>query len=246
MKELTTKTIRDIALEMPVSTRVFEELKIDYCCGGRRFFNEACQLAGVSPVFAAQKISAALKNASDGESVEFAEKKSPSELADYIVEKHHIFSRNEIGRLTNLMENVCHKHGKQNPELATLRKIFRTLCDDLMVHMRREEFILFPYIKNLEMSREHSFSMPFPHFGTVQNPIRMMMLEHDNAGEILKEMSEITNNYSVPETACLSFKTLYSGLRELEKDLHQHIHLENNILFPNAIELEQKVLFGGK
>lgn len=244
MQELTTKTIREIAIEMPVTTRVFEELKIDYCCGGRRNFNEACTVAGVSPSIVSAKISAVLKDAANGQKIDSVERKSPSQLVDYIVEKHHLFTRQEIGRLTTLIEKVCHKHGDRNPELLELRRVFRILFDDLTVHMRKEEFILFPYIKNLEASQKNHSFVPYPHFGTVQNPVRMMMTEHDAASDFLKEMRQITDDYTAPENACPSFKSLYFGLQELEKDLHRHIHLENNILFPLAIELEHKVFFG--
>lgn len=244
MQNLTTKTIREIALEMPASTRVFEELKIDYCCGGRRNFTEACRAAGVSPLIAAEKISAVLTN-NDGEN-DFVERKSPSALIDYIIEKHHVFTRQEIGRLTALMEKVCHKHARQNPVLFELKKVFRNLCDDLTVHMRKEEFVLFPYIKNLETAREKYLSISFPPFGTVQNPVRVMMTEHDAAGDFLREMRELTDDFTAPENACTSYKALYFGLEELEKDLHQHIHLENNVLFPAAVELEREALFGVK
>lgn len=242
MQNLTTKTIREIAVEMPATTRIFEEMKIDYCCGGRRNFNEACRLAGVSPLVVSEKISAVLKNSA--EKNDPVEKKTLSALVDYIVEKHHMFTRQEIGRLMNLMEKVCYKHGKQNAELGKLRKVFRTLCDDLTAHMQKEEFVLFPFVKNLERAQEKNLSVPFPPFSTVQNPVRVMMTEHDAAGDFLREMRELTGDYAVPENACPSFRALYFGLEELEKDLHQHIHLENNLLFPRAIQLEQEVLFG--
>lgn len=242
MENLTVKTIREIANEMPAATRVFEEFKIDYCCGGRRNFNDACQFAGISPLVVSEKISAVLKNSAD--ETNSVEKKSPSALVDYIVEKHHTFTRQEIGRLTILMEKVCYKHDKQHAELADLRKVFRALCDDLTAHMRKEEFVLFPFIKNLEMSEKRNLSVTVPPFATVQNPVRMMMTEHHAAGNFLREMHKITNNYNVPEAACPSFRALYFGLEELERDLHRHIHLENNILFPLAVELEQKVIFG--
>lgn len=242
MQNFTTKTIREIAVEMPATTRVFEEYKIDFCCGGGRNFYDACQFAGVAPEIVSQKINQILSNQT--ESVETAQQKSVSELIDYILEKHHVFTKAEITRLSALMEKVCRKHGARHDELFTLQKSFTALCDELTPHMRKEETVLFPFIKHLEMSEANNLSLPHPPFKTVKNPVRMMMIEHDAAGDILRKMREITKDYVLPENACPSFQALYFGLEELEKDLHRHIHLENNVLFPDAVKLEQKVIFG--
>jgi regulator of cell morphogenesis and NO signaling len=241
MQNFTTKTIREIAVEAPATTRVFEEFKIDFCCGGGYSFNDACRRAGVKPELVSQKISQVLK---DDRELGAPETKGVSELIDYILEKHHVFTKAEITRLSALMEKVRRKHGETHPELFLLQNELIRLCDDLTPHMQKEETVLFPFIKNLEMALTGDLSTPRPPFGTVKNPIRMMMTEHDTDGEILRKMREITNDYAVPETACTSFRALYFGLEALEKDLHRHIHLENNILFPQAVKLEQKVLFG--
>lgn len=243
IKDLTTKTIREIALEMPQTTRVFEEFKIDYCCGGRKPFAEACQIAGVDPEALALKLEA-VSDASY-ETADFPEQLAASELIDYILEKHHVFTKNEIERLTPLMAKVCRKHGEIHAELFDLEMTFRLLCDDLIVHMRKEEMVLFPFIKTMEASVSNNLSVAEPHFRTVRNPVRMMMEEHDTAGELLVKMRRITNDYLLPEGACPSFKTLYFGLQDLERDLHRHIHLENNVLFPQAVELEQKTFGQG-
>lgn len=239
MNEIMTKTIREIAVEMPVTTRVFEEFKIDYCCGGGRAFSDACQAVGVAPEIVSQKINEAIKN----QTVDFKapETKNLTELIDYILEKHHVFTKTEIARLSALMEKVCRKHGENHFELFALEKEFHLLCQDLIPHMQKEEMVLFPFIKHLDSAAEKNLSAPRPPFGTVKNPVRMMMNEHDTDGEILRKMREITNDYAVPEGACPSFRALYFGLADLEKDLHRHIHLENNVLFPRAIEIEQKV-----
>ncbi len=242
MQDFTTKTIREIAVEMPVTTRVFEEYKIDFCCGGGRSFSDACQIAGVSPEEVSRKLYQVLNNQSkDSESLE---PQNTTELIDYILEKHHAFTRNEIARLSVLMEKVCRKHGESYHELSTLQKLFAELCDDLNRHLLKEENVLFPFIKHLEMSEANNLSSPHPPFVTVKNPVRMMMIEHDKAGNILQKMREITKDYSLPESACPSLQALYFGLAELEADLHYHIHLENNVLFPEAVKLEQKVIFG--
>jgi regulator of cell morphogenesis and NO signaling len=242
MQDFTTKTIREIAVAAPAAVPVFEEYKIDYCCGGGRNFNDACRFAGVAPAVVSQKINQILGN--QGQTDNSPETKSASELIDYIVEKHHVFTRREISRLTPLMEKVSRKHGDVHPELFALETEFRLLCEDLAPHMSKEEMVLFPFIKHLELSAANNLSSPRPPFGTVKNPVRMMMTEHDTAGDNLKKMRDITNGYAVPDNACPSFQALYFGLEELEKDLHRHIHLENNVLFQQAVQLEQEALFG--
>ena len=240
MQTFSTKTIREIALEAPATTRVFEEFKIDYCCGGRKLLADACFEAGLDPRLVAQKVESAMMNASKGE---FArpENESASQLIDYIIGKHHIFTAQEIERLTPLMEKVCERHGDQHPELFKLQTIFHALADSLIPHMRKEEAVLFPYIQTLESSVTGDASAALPHFGTVQNPIRMMMADHEEDGERLRLMREIAGDYNLPDGACPSFTALYAGLQDLERDLHRHIHLENNVLFPAAVELERSI-----
>jgi len=245
MLEFNTKTIREIALEMPQTTRVFEEFNIDYCCGGRKPFAEACESAGVDPKILSQKLETAVATNAAVSSDAFPERKTPSDLIDHIVAKHHIFTREEIGRLSALMEKVCGKHGGQHEELFALRKVFTELGDDMLLHMRKEEAVLFPFIKQMELSAAGQFPAFPPPFGTVQNPVRMMMQEHDVAAEQLRQMRTITRDYTLPPDACPSFTALYFGLKELEKDLHRHVHLENNVLFDQAIELEKKVFGEG-
>lgn len=242
MNQLMNKTIREIAVEIPASTRIFEEFKIDYCCGGGRSFNDACQHAGIAPETVNRKIAAALKLSESG--TELPQTENLTQLIDYILEKHHVFTKAELTRLEPLMEKVCRKHGEHHPELFKLQNSFIALYYDLMPHMQKEEMVLFPFIKNLELASENRLSSQRPHFGTVKNPVRMMMVEHDTDGKILRQMREISRGYLVPENACPSFRALYFGLEELEKDLHRHIHLENNILFPRAVELEEQVLGG--
>jgi regulator of cell morphogenesis and NO signaling len=239
MNEIMTKTVREIAVEMPVTTRIFEQFKIDYCCGGARLFDDACQAVGVAPEIVSQKINEALLNQT--QTADAPEAKNLSDLIEHILDKHHVFTKSEISRLAPLMEKVCRKHGEHHEELIALENEFRALCHDLAPHMQKEETVLFPYIKRLESLAEKNLSAPLPPFGTVKNPVRMMMLEHDTAGDILRRMRAVTSDYAVPENACPSYRALYFGLEELEKDLHQHIHLENNVLFPRAVELEEKV-----
>ena len=239
--QFTNKTIREIALEAPLTTRVFEEFRIDYCCGGRVDFAEACQNAGVDPGSVQKKLESVIGTA---EHADATIERSPTELADHIVCTHHVFTRNELARLGPLMDKVVRKHGDVHPELLEIQEQFKILNDELLPHMAKEEMILFPYIRELDNAAARGRIAATPHFGTVRNPVRMMMFEHDAAGEILRKMRTLSSDYAIPEGACPSFGALYAGLEDLEKDLHRHIHLENNILFEQAIELESKLFAG--
>jgi regulator of cell morphogenesis and NO signaling len=239
MNNLATKTIREIAIEAPLTTRIFEEFKIDYCCGGRVPFAEGCATAGVDPTEVMKKIEALKTSTADDI---HADQMTVNELISHIVRKHHAFTRNEIERLEPLMDKVCSKHGARSSELFEIQRLLGSLSAELIPHMAKEEMVLFPYIAQISGAADNSLFVEPAHFGTVKNPIRQMMYEHDAAGDILKKMRALSNDYTPPEDACPSYRGLYAGLEELERDLHQHIHLENNILFPKAVELETQAL----
>jgi regulator of cell morphogenesis and NO signaling len=240
MNQTMNRTIREIALATPATTRVFEDFKIDYCCGGRRSITDACIAAGIDPAILTERIAAVISNQGTAETGE-PENKPPTELIGYIIAKHHLFTAQEVERLTPLMAKVVDRHGDNHPELAKLATIFTALAESLLPHMKKEEGVLFPYIQMLEAAVSGLTPAPMSHFGTVQNPIRMMMSEHDVDGERLRQMRELTADYTLPDGACPSFTALYAGLEDLERDLHRHIHLENNVLFPAAEKLEAEV-----
>lgn len=239
MQNLQTKTVREIALEMPVTTRVFEEYKIDYCCHGNTMFNEACVNVGANPETVMKEIDDVLEAFGDKE-FDWVADASLCELIDHILDKHHTYTKEEIEQLTPLMAKVATRHGEHNPYLLELKNLFHQVCNDLGPHMAKEEMVLFPYIRNLERNLSGQIQGTMPPFGTVQNPVRMMRAEHEEVGELLSKMREVSNDYTLPDEACPSFTALYHRLGDLERDLHQHIHLENNLLFPRAIELEQR------
>jgi regulator of cell morphogenesis and NO signaling len=233
----TTRTVREYALEIPSATRIFEKLGIDYCCGGGTSLADACAKAGVT----VDEVLDSLKTTEPSEKT-FAggewRTASPAELIAHIVAKHHTFTREELVRLEALLTKVCGVHGQNHPELFHIQNQFQELRRDLEPHMQREEQVLFPYIIRMEETIEEKQPLPVAPFGTVRNPVRVMMAEHDAAGEILRTMREASSDYTAPADACISFQTLYGALTALEADLHQHIHLENNILFPRAAEME--------
>jgi len=236
MQEISTRTVRDIALETPSAMPVFENYKIDYCCGGHISFDEACEKAGISTAELWKEIEAALARGENA--VEDVLKWTQAALVDHIIDEHHDYTRDAINRLSPLMDKVCRKHGSDHAELGEIQTTFAQLADDMILHIKKEEMMLFPFIKQLERMRADA---PMQPFGSVQNPVRVMMNEHDAAGDLLRNMRTLSHEYAIPEGACPSYIGLYTGFEELEKDLHRHIHLENNILFPRAIEMEQPV-----
>ena len=158
-----------------------------------------------------------------------------ADLANHIEQTHHTYLKSELPRLTQVIEKVVNAHGKLHPELFELQKVFAGLRAELEPHMFKEEMVLFPAIRKLEQSAERPM---FP-FGTVANPIRMMEHEHDNAGDALAKIRALTREFTVPGGACNTYLAMLDGLEYLENDMHQHVHKENNILFPKAVDREQ-------
>ena len=232
-------TVREVAARVPESTRLFETLKIDYCCGGNRPLTEACASAGVEVDNVMEQLSALGKSAPGYRAVDF-EKLSLTELITHILETHHVFTKSEMDRIQALIAKVIGAHGANHTELFTVGELFQRLCADLKPHMFKEEQILFPYIVAMEQAETRDQPVLLAPFGTVKNPIRMMMMEHDTAGDILRRLRAVTSDYRVPSDGCISYQTLYQALEGFEKDLHQHIHLENNVLFPKAVALESR------
>ena len=235
MIAIAKKTVRELAVELPNAARVFEKLGIDYCCGGDLPFRKACEKAGLDP----EKVVASIADAPYEPTPAQNWSKSPlAALARHIVEKHHSYTRSELGRLGPLFDKLCSAHKDRYPELAQMRSVFQALRAELESHMMKEENILFPYLGAMEQAAIAGRPIPSPMFGTVQNPVRMMMLEHDSAGEALRELREASRDYSLPADACASYSELFRSLQAFEADLHTHIHLENNILFPRALAME--------
>lgn len=228
-------TVRDVALQVPESTRLFEKLKIDYCCGASQPLVEACASAGVD-VDSVMEMLGKITNSQDA-ALDFQNASLP-ELIEHILQTHHVFTKSEMDRLQSLTDKVLNAHGGNHPELIHLSELLLQLCADLKPHMFKEEQILFPYIVSMAQAADQNRACPFAPFGTVNNPVRMMMREHDTAGQILRELRALTSDYTVPPDACISYRTLYEALENFERDLHQHIHLENNMLFPKALDLE--------
>ena len=232
----STQTVREIALEQPTSIRVFEEFGIDYCCGGRKPLAEACAAGSVEidAVIAALEMAA---RTPDVETENWAGK-SLAALSSHITAKHHSYVKRELPRLAQLAQKVVNRHGSTKLELPVIAATLKQLDEELTQHLAKEEAILFPYISALEESISAGTAKPHGCFETVANPIAMMTQEHDAAGVLIADIPLLSGDFTTPEDACPTFHAFYDGLREFEQDLHQHIDLENNILFPRAIELE--------
>ena len=235
--ELTEKTVGELAVEMPLSIRVFEAWKIDYCCGGRTLLPAAC--AGVGKTVEA--FDTALESMTDlHEVAPDWSAASLTKIAENIVATYHQYTRQELATIEPLTEKVLSVHGERRPELSDVVVLFRSLRDDMLPHMLKEEQVLFPYVAQMEAAADNHRPAPTPFFGTVTNPVRKMMEEHDRVGELLATLRTVTADYTPPDSACFSYRELYRRLAELEQRTHEHIHIENNLYFPRAVTLEEQ------
>ncbi len=231
--ELSQETLlRDWINANPQAIRVFEELGIDYCCGGGRPLAQACKEKGLETENVIRQL---VSTADSKDKVAEDWTAYPlDKLCDHIKAKHHDYLKSELPRLTGLMAKVVQAHGENHPELKQLQQVFSYLEAELSQHLMKEEEILFPMIISLVQSKvRQSF-----HCGSVANPIGVMEREHESAGDSLKEIRGLTRDFSAPADACASYRELLRSLQELEFDLHQHIHKENNVLFPKIMEYE--------
>jgi regulator of cell morphogenesis and NO signaling len=234
------KTVREFATEVPNATRVFEKFGIDYCCGGSKPLEAACLQANISlnEVLRCLKEAEASLPSADSLYKPDLQNAGLAELIAHILAAHHGYVKHEVPRIKQLLFKVVAMHCAGHPELAAVQRTFHELADELLAHMMKEEVILFPHIEKLEQAAGTGKPAPHGSFGSIRNPIRMMELEHESSGSALEQLRTLTSAYIPPENACSSYKTLYAALKDFEADLHQHVHLENNILFPRAIALE--------
>jgi len=234
----TTKTLADVAAQSLGGVRILERHGLDYCCGGKQPFDEACLAKGLTPESVMQEIEQAQRAGAPERDWQTA---PPGDLAKHIVATHHEYLKLELPALGNRMDKVHAVHGARDPEtLNRMAEVFGSLREEMELHMHKEEAILFPFIEQYGRAEAQGLPMPPVPFGTIANPIAMMESEHVSAGDALGEIRELTHNYQLPSYACSTVRALYEGLQALEADLHVHIHLENNILFPRAVALEKR------
>ena len=234
----TTKTLAGMAAISLDAVRTLERHGLDYCCGGKQPFDEACIAKGLNPESVMQEI----ERAPVAGVLERNWQTAPlGELARHLVATHHEYLKLELPTLGNRLDKVHAVHGARDPEtLSRMAEVFGSLRAEMEMHMHKEEAILFPYIEKYGTAEAQGRPMPPVPFGSIANPIAMMEKEHVGAGDALAEIRALTRDYQLPPYACSTFRALYEGLQILEADLHVHIHLENNILFPRAIALEKR------
>ena len=236
MDNIGVKTVADTVTKNIKTAHVFKKHGIDFCCGGGISIKKACEKYSVDYTNLIEELNALDKEVSimsnyDQWELDF--------LIDYIVNTHHKYVEENITILKQYATKVVDVHGHHYVELIEINQLIHEVSDELTAHMKKEELILFPFIKKLVVATNNKTAIEVPHFGTVNNPIAMMEEDHDNAGDVFKRISKLTNAYKTPEGGCNTFKALYSKLAEFEDNLHQHVHLENNILFPKAQKLEK-------
>ena len=226
-------TVGSIVARRPALSRVFEQAGIDYCCGGKKSVEDACRTKGIDPNELIGRLEGA-QLPGDEDMVD-ASAMTLTELADHIEQTHHAYLRSELPRLDAMTEKVAAVHGDREPRLLALRASLLNLAQELSSHMMKEGRILFPMIRALEAND----AAPVMHCGSIGNPIRQMEHEHEQVGSELKRQRELSDGYTPPDWACNTYRAMLDALAHLERDLHLHIHKENNVLFPRALELEQ-------
>lgn len=238
MNTIEKQTIGEYVAKDFRTAAVFSKYGIDFCCKGNRTIEEACSKKGLDFKVIETKINQLLEIKSENY-IDF--KSWPSDLlVDYIEKTHHRYVEEKTPILLAFLDKLCKVHGNTHPELFLINELFIGCSGELAQHMKKEELILFPFIKQMANAIRTNQALEQPHFGTVENPIAMMKHEHENEGERFVKIADLTNNYTPPSDACNTYKVTFSMLQEFEQDLHKHIHLENNILFIKAIEMEEK------
>ena len=230
-------TVRDIAANSLAAVRVFEKFGIDYCCGGKRPLGEVCREKGLD----AAGLQEELHNAMTAPTLEGQNWAAAGlrELIAHITGTHHEYLRRELPAIQARLDKVYRVYNqRRGPTLVGLPHEYAALRTELEMHMRKEEAILFPAIAAYEAAVEAGAELPKMRFGAISNPIYMMEQEHEDAGRVLAQIRVITGDFDIPEYACVTYRALIAGLKDLEQDLHTHIHLENNVLFPRAEKLE--------
>jgi regulator of cell morphogenesis and NO signaling len=241
MNTIENKTVAEVVAENIKTAHVFKKYGIDFCCGGGITIDKACEKKKLDY----SKLKEELLKVDEAPKAYNYNSWKLDFLIDHILNIHHTYVEESIPLILQYSNRVAEVHGHHYTEVIEIKKLFNEVANELTSHMKKEELVLFPYIKTLLYNKSVGKPLILPPFATVNNPIAMMESEHESVGDIFKEIARLSNNYTPPEDACNTFRALYAKLDEFEQDLHQHIHLENNILHPKAKRLEQEVLMIG-
>ena len=238
--EITSDSlVSEIVRENFKTAQIFEEINIDFCCGGNISLYEASERANIN----VQELISLIKpvmTEQDRDS-KFIENLQLDNLCNYIEETHHAYINEQAPFIQQKLDKLCNVHGDNHPELFEVKELFDGAVGNLTAHMKKEELILFPYIRNLVKFKNGQLD-DVPGMGNIMGPISAMMQEHDIEGERFRQMNEITNRYTTPADGCNTYEVTYKALKDFENDLHRHIHLENNILFTKAVEMEKELI----
>ena len=238
MTTIDNKTVADVVSENIKTAHVFKKYGIDFCCGGGITIDKACEKKNLDY----SQLKEELLKVDDAPKAYNYNSWKLDFLIDHILNIHHTYVEESIPLILQYSNRVAEVHGHHYTEVLKINTLFNEAANELASHMKKEENILFPYIKSLLQIEIAKESLNSPSFGSINNPITMMEMEHEAVGDIFKEIARLTNNYTPPEDACNTFRALYAKLDEFEQDLHQHIHLENNILHPKTKQLEQTLM----
>jgi regulator of cell morphogenesis and NO signaling len=238
METLEKTTIGEYVAKDFRTAAIFSKYGIDFCCKGNRTIEEACDKKDIDATQLMEQLNTVLATKNDS-SIDF--KSWPLDLlADYIEKTHHRYVEEKTQVILPFLDKLCKVHGASHPELFEINELFKGCAGELAQHMKKEELILFPFIKKMVKATLTDELIDQPHFGTIENPIAMMMEEHEAEGDRFVKIASLTNNYTPPADACNTYRVTFSMLDEFEQDLHKHIHLENNILFPKSAILEKE------
>lgn len=233
-------TIGEMVVADYRKAEVFRKFGIDYCCGGKKPLEEACRKKGIDSKAVQKELDDLDRKPTD--IAQNFDLWALDQLADHIVARHHTYVTDAMPMLYELTAKVARVHGERHPELIKIARHYNNVAQELQMHMRKEERILFPYIAKMAASWREGLPVMPPVFGSVENPIRMMEAEHESAGGDMEAIRRLSDDFTPPADACTSYRVLFAKLNEFEQDLHQHVHLENNILFPRAVALEKECL----
>jgi regulator of cell morphogenesis and NO signaling len=239
MEDINTLTLGEIVKKNYKAAAVFERYSLDFCCKGNQNFMSACKANNIEPSLLINELN---QLESEQEHGVVFDTWPLDMLIDYIIKRHHTYVEEKTPLIKSYLDKICEAHGARHPELHKVKGIFFEIGGELAVHMKKEELILFPFIKKLVQANSTKTPVTSPLFESVSNPVDMMKEDHAVEGERFRRLAALTNNYQIPSDACNTFAVAYQFLDEFEKDLHLHIHLENNILFPKAIHLEEELL----
>ncbi len=239
MNTISNNTIGNIVAGNFRTAKVFSNYGIDFCCGGGITLKEACKRKNIDPLEIIRDIEQVLERPDEFRYIDY----NLSQLIDHIVTSHHTYVNGTIPALKTYLDKLVRVHGERHPELVEIRDQFFQAAEALKVHMEKEELVLFPYIVAMESSKSQNFTLSEPHFGHIDNPINGMEDDHEAEGERFRKIAVISNQYTPPADACQTYKLAFALLQEFDNDLHLHIHLENNILFPKAKALYQQFDF---